>query len=76
MGKEVGRGILYEIKVVSYDLLIWYAIKMIKINPGLIAIIEKEDNQFRRAFLFFYACIISFRSGCKPFLFIDGTHLL
>lgn len=59
-----------------YDFLIWYSSKVMERILGSIAIIEKDSDPFRWPFLSFHVCVVGFKSGCKPLLFIDGTHLL
>ncbi|XP_039123296.1 uncharacterized protein LOC120259902 [Dioscorea cayenensis subsp. rotundata] len=61
MGKKVVRSVIYGCEVSSYDLLLWYAYKVFETNPGSIVTIDKD---------------VGFKHGCKPLLFIDGTHLL
>lgn len=60
----------------SYDLLLWYANKLVEMNLGSIAIMDKEGEHYRRPFFSFLVCILGFKKGCRPLLFIDGTHLL
>ncbi|XP_039116630.1 uncharacterized protein LOC120252524 [Dioscorea cayenensis subsp. rotundata] len=76
LGKEVTHGVLHGSELESYNLLIWYASKIMETNLGSIAIVDKDENRFRHMFFSFYACIIGFKSSCRPWLFIDGTHLL
>ncbi|XP_039118718.1 uncharacterized protein LOC120254745 [Dioscorea cayenensis subsp. rotundata] len=54
----------------------WYAKKVLVTNPGSVAIIENDSPRFKRAFFAFKACVIDFKIGCRPLLYLDGTHLL
>ncbi|KAJ0962191.1 hypothetical protein J5N97_030019 [Dioscorea zingiberensis] len=76
MGKEVARTVLYGSEVQSYDLLLWYVEKVMETNPGSVATIESDGGRFRRGFFCFRACVVGFKLGCRPLLFVDGTHLL
>ncbi|XP_039118940.1 uncharacterized protein LOC120255115 [Dioscorea cayenensis subsp. rotundata] len=76
MGKELARGILHGSDISSYDMLLWYAGKLAETNPGSIVIIDKDGEQFRCGFFCFGACLNGFRKGCRPMLFLNGTHLL
>lgn len=78
MGKEVAWVTFYENKVVSYDFLVWQANKVVNTNPIIIAIVEKDSEWFRHVFPLppFCVCILGFRRGCRPLLFLKGTHLL
>lgn len=64
----MARGVLHESEAVSYDLVMSYVSKMMKTTPDKIAIVEKDGNQFRRAFFSFYSCIIGLKNGYKPFV--------
>jgi len=76
MGKEVASSVIHGSKVSSYDLLLWYADKVSEINPGSIVTIENAGELFKRAFFSFGGCLLGFKQGYRPLLFIDGTHLL
>ncbi|XP_039130960.1 uncharacterized protein LOC120267389 [Dioscorea cayenensis subsp. rotundata] len=43
-GKELARGILQICDKASYDLLLWYASKVIETNPGSIVLIERDGR--------------------------------
>ncbi|XP_039146879.1 uncharacterized protein LOC120284150 [Dioscorea cayenensis subsp. rotundata] len=45
-------------------------------NPGSVVTIENDGERFKHAFFSFGACLLGFKHGCRPLLFIDGTHLL
>ncbi|XP_039146825.1 uncharacterized protein LOC120284076 [Dioscorea cayenensis subsp. rotundata] len=76
MGKEIARAAIHSKEVSSYDLLLWYADKVAEMNPGSFVIIENDGDRFKRAFFSFRACLLGFKLGWRPLLFIDGTHLL
>ncbi|XP_039117893.1 uncharacterized protein LOC120253679 [Dioscorea cayenensis subsp. rotundata] len=76
VGKEYTREILHGCDVASYDLLIWYTDKVSITNPGSIVIIDKDGEHFRHGFFCFHASLEGFKRGCRPLLFLDGTHLL
>ncbi|XP_039130888.1 uncharacterized protein LOC120267282 [Dioscorea cayenensis subsp. rotundata] len=77
MGKEVVRSVIHGSEVSSYDLLLWYANKVSETNPSSVVTINKDGERFKSAFFFsFEACLLGFKHGCRPLLFIDGTHLL
>jgi len=76
MGKEVASSVIHGTEVSSYDLLLWYAQKVSETNHGSFVSIENEGERFKRAFFSFGGCLLGFKQGCRPLLFIDGTHLL
>ncbi|XP_039131790.1 uncharacterized protein LOC120268452 [Dioscorea cayenensis subsp. rotundata] len=76
LGKEVAKDVLHGSEVASYDLLMWYAKKVLVTNPGSVAIVENDGSRFKRVFFAFKACVIGFKTGCRPLLYQDGTHLL
>ncbi|XP_039140448.1 uncharacterized protein LOC120277657 [Dioscorea cayenensis subsp. rotundata] len=76
MGKELAKGILHRSDIASYDLLVWYAAKVSETNPGSVVIIDTDGERFKRGFFCFRASLDGFKRGCRPMLFLDGTHLL
>ncbi|XP_020242616.1 uncharacterized protein LOC109820834 [Asparagus officinalis] len=74
-GKELAQRELYGDTKFSYDQLRWYKDKVIETNPGSIVHLEHEDGRFTRVFVSYYACWKGFMEGCRPILFLDGTHL-
>ncbi|XP_039138747.1 uncharacterized protein LOC120276076 [Dioscorea cayenensis subsp. rotundata] len=76
LGKEVTKDVLHGSEVASYDLLMWYAKKVLVTNPGSVAIVENDGSHFKRAFFAFKACVIGFKIRCRPLLYLDRTHLL
>ncbi|XP_039118108.1 uncharacterized protein LOC120254027 [Dioscorea cayenensis subsp. rotundata] len=76
MGKELAKGILHGSDIASYDLLVWYAAKVSETNPGSVVIIDTDGERFKRGFFCFRASLDGFKRGCRPMLFLDGTHLL
>ncbi|XP_039130924.1 uncharacterized protein LOC120267336 [Dioscorea cayenensis subsp. rotundata] len=75
MGKELAKGILHGSDIASYDLLVWYAAKVSETNPGSVVIIDTDGERFKRGFFCFRASLDGFKRGCRPMLFLDGTHL-
>ncbi|KAG5553272.1 hypothetical protein RHGRI_011211 [Rhododendron griersonianum] len=65
----------------SYSLLPAYAYEVLKSNPGSLVKIKGEmltptsTPMFQRFFIAFDAMITSFKSGCRPFIGLDGCHL-
>lgn len=76
LGKEVARGVFHGSEVASYDLLMWYASKVMETNPGSFAIVEDDGDCFRHAFFSFHKCVVGFKIGCRSLLFIYGMHFL
>ncbi|XP_039133259.1 uncharacterized protein LOC120270312 [Dioscorea cayenensis subsp. rotundata] len=74
--KEVAKEVLHGSEVASYDLLMWYAKKVLVTNPGSVAIVENDGPRSKSAFFAFKACVIGFKTGCRPLLYLDGTYLL
>ncbi|XP_020242912.1 uncharacterized protein LOC109821129 [Asparagus officinalis] len=74
-GKKLAQRELYGDTKFSYDQLRWYKNKVIETNPGSIVHLEHEDGRFTRVFVSYYACWKGFMEGCRPILFLDGTHL-
>ena len=75
LGKEVSQVILYGSEVANYDLLVWYTSKVVETNPGSVVIVDKYNEQFRRAFFSFRACVLGLKKGCRPLLLLNGTRL-
>ena len=62
----------------SFDKLRWYCNALKESNPGSIAdleVTEGPETKFRRLFVTFAACVAGFVEGCRPMLFLDGTHI-
>lgn len=76
LGKEIAQGVLLRSEVASYNLLLWYASKVMEMNLGSSAIVKKTSERFKCTFFSFYACVVAIKSGCRLLLFIDGTHLV
>ncbi|XP_039135715.1 uncharacterized protein LOC120273136 [Dioscorea cayenensis subsp. rotundata] len=76
MGNEVTRAAIHGNKVSSYGLFLWYMNKVSEMNPDNFIIIENDGEQFKSAFFSFWACLLRFKQGCRPLLFVDETHLL
>jgi len=74
MGKEVAISVIHGSEVSSYDLLLWYIDKVCETNPGSVVTIDNDAERFKRAFFSFVCCLLGFKQGYMPLLFI--THLL
>ncbi|XP_039134903.1 uncharacterized protein LOC120272206 [Dioscorea cayenensis subsp. rotundata] len=72
----VAKDVLHGSEVASYDLLMWYTKKVLLTNPGSVDIVENDGPRFKRVFFAFKACVIGFKTRCRPLLYLDGTHLL
>ncbi|XP_051149223.1 uncharacterized protein LOC127263944 [Andrographis paniculata] len=61
----------------SYGNLSWYCHALRECNPGSMVDceVEAETRRFQRLFVCFNACKIGFLRGCRPLIFLDGTHL-
>ncbi|MQM09913.1 hypothetical protein Taro_042797 [Colocasia esculenta] len=60
-GKEVAVSSLYGDFRTSYHMLNWYSERVLQSNPGTILSLE--------------ASAYGFEVGCRPMLFLDGTHI-
>ncbi|XP_073304566.1 uncharacterized protein [Primulina huaijiensis] len=60
-----------------YDRLRWYCRAVKETNPGSVAEceIDIETNKFKRLFICLHACVVGFFTGCRPLIFLDGTHI-
>ncbi|XP_073153814.1 uncharacterized protein [Henckelia pumila] len=60
-----------------YDRLRWYCSSVKKTNPDSIVECEIDPltKKFIRLFICFHACAVGFVSGCRPLIFLDGTHI-
>ncbi|XP_075473495.1 uncharacterized protein LOC142504537 [Primulina tabacum] len=76
-GKEMAMHDIYGTDKGSYDKLRWYCHAVKETNPGSFVECEIDSmtNKFRRLFICFHACLVGFISGCRPLLFLDGTHI-
>ncbi|XP_020263176.1 uncharacterized protein LOC109839159 [Asparagus officinalis] len=74
-GKERAQEAMYGFSYESYDQLRWYEQKVKETNPGSYICIDQNEGKFRRLFICYAACIISFLNGCRPLLFLDETFL-
>ncbi|MQL82382.1 hypothetical protein Taro_014838, partial [Colocasia esculenta] len=59
----------------SYHMLNWYSERALQSNPGSILSLEvdPETQRFKRFFICFEA--FAYEVGCRPMLFLDGTHI-
>ncbi|XP_074588619.1 uncharacterized protein LOC141844477 [Curcuma longa] len=76
-GKEMTMHDIHGTDKGSYDKLRWYCHAVKETNSGSYAECEIDPmtNKFRRLFMCFHACLIGFISGCRPLIFLDGTHI-
>ncbi|XP_073133346.1 uncharacterized protein [Henckelia pumila] len=76
MGKEIAMHQLYGTEKGCFDKLRWYCDALKQTNPGSWADCEVDEmNKFRRLFISLHACIVGFVKGCRPLIFLDGTHI-
>ncbi|XP_073152433.1 uncharacterized protein [Henckelia pumila] len=76
-GKELAMHDLHGTDKGCYDKLRWYCREVRETNPGSVADCEIDvvTNKFKRLFLCFNACAVGFATGCRPIIFLDGTHI-
>ena len=77
LGKEIALREIHGGDCSSFDKLRWYCHALKETNPGSVADLEifVESMKFRRIFICLSACISGFIQGCRPMLFLDGTHI-
>ncbi|XP_073151968.1 uncharacterized protein [Henckelia pumila] len=76
-GKELAMHDIYGTEKDCYDKLRWYCRNVRETNPGSVAEYEIDalTNKFKRLFICFNACANGFSTGCRPMIFLDGTHI-
>ncbi|XP_073127419.1 uncharacterized protein [Henckelia pumila] len=76
-GKEMAMHDIHGTDEGSYDKLRWYCQNVKETNPGSFVECEIDPmtQKFRRLFICFHACLVGFISGCRPLIFLDGTHI-
>ncbi|XP_073125313.1 uncharacterized protein [Henckelia pumila] len=76
-GKELSMHDIHGVDDEFYDKLRWYCSAIKETNPGSIVECEIEQcsNKFKRLFICFNACATGFVHGCRPLVFLDGTHI-
>ncbi|XP_073134999.1 uncharacterized protein [Henckelia pumila] len=76
-GKELAMHDIHGADDESYDKLRWYCSAIKETNPGSIVECEIDQcsNKFKRLFICFNACATGFVRGCRPLVFLDGTHI-
>ncbi|MQL95137.1 hypothetical protein Taro_027802 [Colocasia esculenta] len=76
-GKEVAVSSLYGDFRTSYHMLNWYSERALQSNPRLVLSlkVDPETQRFKRFFICFQASAYGFEVGCRPILFLDGTHV-
>ncbi|XP_073132831.1 uncharacterized protein [Henckelia pumila] len=75
--KEMAMNEIHGTEKGSYDKLRWYCHAVKETNPGSCAEYEIDTmtNRFDRLFICFHACLVGFVCGCRPLIFLDGTHI-
>lgn len=75
-GREVAQKELFSNLKETFSLLPWYCEKIIKSNPGSMAILYTSvDSKFRRLFVSYHASLHGFENGCRPLIFLDRIPL-
>lgn len=76
-GKELAMHDTHCADDGSYDILRWYCSAIKETNLGSIVECEIDpcSNKFKRLFIYFKACATGFVIGCRPLVFLDGTHI-
>ncbi|XP_075474348.1 uncharacterized protein LOC142505302 [Primulina tabacum] len=76
-GKELAMHDIHGTDKGCYDRLRWYCRAVKETNPGSVAEceIDIETNKFKRLFICLHACVVGFVTGCRPLIFLDGTHI-
>ncbi|XP_051117798.1 uncharacterized protein LOC127242336 [Andrographis paniculata] len=61
----------------SFSQLPWYCHALRESNPGSIidCEVEQATKRFQRLFVCLGACRLGFLRGCRPLLFLNGTHI-
>ena len=77
VGKELAVRDIHGDECESFDKLRWFCDVLRETNPGSIADLEifPDTMKFRRIFISIAACVAGFVKGCRPMLFLDGTHI-
>ncbi|MQM19210.1 hypothetical protein Taro_052209, partial [Colocasia esculenta] len=76
-GREVAVRDLHGDVRTSYDMLRWYSKRVMETNPGSIIdmVVDEETHRFKSKFLCFAACAYGYEVGCRPLIFLDGSHI-
>ena len=80
-GKEIARKHIYGVEALSFNKLRRYIEVAIQTNPGSYFELQCDNDsdaegvRFKRTFIAFFACIFGFHAGCRPLIFLDGTHI-
>ena len=74
--KEDTNDMIYGSAILSYDLLLWYAGKVLQVNSISVVQVESEEGCFKRVFFSFGLSLYCLTPGCRRMMFVDGTHLL
>ncbi|MQM07142.1 hypothetical protein Taro_039979 [Colocasia esculenta] len=76
-GREVAVQDLHGDVRTSYDMLRWYSERVMETNPGSIIdmVVDEETHRFKSYFPCFAACAYGYEVGCRPLIFLDGSHI-
>ncbi|MQM10699.1 hypothetical protein Taro_043599 [Colocasia esculenta] len=76
-GRELAVRDLHGDVRTSYDMLRWYSERVMEMNPGSIIdmVVDEETHRFKSYFLYFAACVYGYEVGCRPLIFLDGSHI-
>lgn len=77
MGRKVAMLVIHASEVTSYDLLLQYLSNVPETNFGNVVLLRIIGSDLNELFFFsLCACLLGFKKGCKPLLFLNGTHML
>ena len=76
-GLFIAKTEIHGIDFDSFNKLRWFCNAVKESNPGSVADVEvcPEDGTFHRVFIAFSAYVAGFVRGCRPMIFLDGTHI-
>ena len=75
--KETTMCEIHDLDHLSYDKLEPYcrALKLVNLRTITDYEIFDDTRKFHHIFISLGACIMEFHAGCRPMIFIDGTHI-
>ncbi|KAG6470944.1 hypothetical protein ZIOFF_072032 [Zingiber officinale] len=76
-GKKLAIHDIHGTEKGCYDRLRWYGRVIRETNPASVTECEIDPvtSKFKRLFIYFHACAVSFLTGCMPLIFLDETHI-